>query len=188
MTFLVVALLNAFVALIGYYAAAVLVDKPYIGRVRLQQYGFFLSGVLFCLCGYLKDELSTFWLITMYLGSSFFGQCGPNCTTFLIPAEIFPTEMRTMCHGISAAVGKVGALMAAVMFNYLSDAGMFLVSGYCSFLACLVTFMTIPESSTLDLHELDKKWILTLGGRIEEYRGEANEFRHISTWERWSLH
>ena len=182
-----VALLNAFIALIGYYAAAALVDKPSVGRLKLQQYGFLVTGTLFCLCGYLRDQLSTFWLVVMYFGSSFFGQCGPNCTTFLIPAEIFPTEMRTMCHGISAAAGKLGALTAAIMFNYLTESGMFLVSGYCSFLACLVTFLTIPESSTLDLHELDKKWILTLSGRMDEYRGDANDFRHMSTWERCTM-
>lgn len=171
--------------MLGYYAAADLVDRPSIGRVRLQQLGLLFTGSLFCLCGYLKDDLSAFWLVTIYLGSSFFGQCGPNCTTFLIPAEIFPTEMRTMCHGISAASGKLGALMAAIMFNYLQDSDMFLVSGYCSFLACLVTFITIPESSSLDLHELDKKWIFTLRGQMEEYKGDANEHRYMSTWERF---
>ena len=122
----------------------------------------------------------------MYFGSSFFGQCGPNCTTFLIPTEIFPTEMRTMCHGISAAAGKVGALLAAVMFNYLSESQMFLFSGYCSFLAFFITFMTLPESS-FDLHELDKKWRMTIGGKLDEYYGAASELRHLSVWERWSL-
>jgi hypothetical protein len=123
----------------------------------------------------------------MYFGSSFFGQCGPNCTTFLIPAEIFPTEMRTMCHGISAACGKIGALIAAIVFNHLSESGMFLISGYCSFLAWLVTWITIPESATLDLHQIDQKWRLALAGKVHDYRGAANDFRHMSTWERWNL-
>ena len=86
--------LNAFVSLLGYYAAAAIVDDPDIGRLALQQTGFVITGTLFMLCGWLNDRISSSWLIVMYFGSSFFGQCGPNCTTFLIPAEVFPTNMR----------------------------------------------------------------------------------------------
>ena len=84
--------INAFVALLGYYAAAMIVDKPTIGRLRLQQTGFVITGTLFLICGFLSESLSSTTLVIIYLGSSFFGQCGPNCTTFLIPAEVFPTE------------------------------------------------------------------------------------------------
>eukprot|EP00985_Skeletonema_marinoi_P031830 scaffold37823_cov201-Skeletonema_marinoi.AAC.6 len=84
--------INAFVALLGYYAAAMIVDKPTIGRLRLQQTGFVITGTLFLICGFLSEHLSSTTLVIIYLGSSFFGQCGPNCTTFLIPAEVFPTE------------------------------------------------------------------------------------------------
>jgi hypothetical protein len=85
------ATLNAFVALLGYFSAALLMDE--VGRVRLQQYGLFATGILFCGCGLFYDKLPTNWLVAMYFGSSFFGQCGPNATTFVIPAEIFPTGM-----------------------------------------------------------------------------------------------
>jgi len=181
------ATLNALIAVMGYIAAAMLVDKPEIGRLKLQQYGFLITGCLFCLCGAFRQSLSTPWLIIMYFGSSFFGQCGPNCTTFLLPAEIFPTEMRTVCHGVSASAGKCGALLAAVMFNYLSESDMFLISGYCSFAAFIITYFTIPESSTLDLHELDRKWRMTVHGKLEDYHGAANELRHLSVLERWSM-
>lgn len=33
-----------------------------------------------------------------------------------IPAEIFPTEARATCHGISAAFGKAGAALGAAVF------------------------------------------------------------------------
>lgn len=86
--------LNAFIALLGYYAAAAIVDDPDVGRLALQQTGFIITGTLFVLCGCLNDRISSTWLVVMYFGSSFFGQCGPNCTTFLIPAEVFPTSKR----------------------------------------------------------------------------------------------
>ncbi|MCD9643288.1 hypothetical protein HAX54_030630, partial [Datura stramonium] len=35
---------------------------------------------------------------------------GPNATIFVMPAEIFPARLRSTCHGISAAFGKLGAM------------------------------------------------------------------------------
>jgi PHS family inorganic phosphate transporter-like MFS transporter len=40
---------------------------------------------------------------------------GANSLTFLIPAEIFPTTYRCFCHGISAAAGKLGSVVAVFM-------------------------------------------------------------------------
>ena len=44
---------------------------------------------------------------------SFFGQWGPNATTWLLPSELFPTETRAMSHGLAAATGKVAVLAVA---------------------------------------------------------------------------
>ena len=57
----------------------------------------------------------------IYFFSSFWGQFGPNCTTFLLAGELYPTDVRTTAHGISAGVAKMGALWASVWFNYLSN-------------------------------------------------------------------
>ena len=169
-------------ALLGYYAAAAIIDDPDCGRLALQQTGFLVTGTLFLLCGCLHDRLSSPWLAVMYLCSSFFGQCGPNCTTFLIPCEVFPTSARALCHGISAASGKLGALTASILFNYMGDRELFLVSGYASFAAGLITFLTIPETTTLDLYETDKQWHDILDG--ETYEGPAVAPKHLSFYER----
>ena len=176
--------LNAFVALLGYFAAAAIIDHPRVGRLRLQQYGFLLTGAFFLGCGFLYDRLSSASLIILYLGSSFVGQCGPNATTFLIPAEIFPTEMRTMCHGIAAASGKVGALIAAIMFHHFAAVDLFLISGYASIAACVITVWTIPETTSLDLYETDRKWRMTLEGKKGDYEGAANKPEFMSLYER----
>jgi hypothetical protein len=183
----VAAALNAFVALLGYIGAALLLDNPMIGRSKLQQYGFLVTGALFVGCGFLYDKLSSGWLVLMYFASSFVGQLGPNATTFLIPSEIFPTEMRTQCHGVAAASGKFGALLAAVAFNYIDTVDLFLFSGYASIAACLVTFWTIPDVTTLDLYEIDRQWWMTLEGRRAEYIGDANKAKHLSYYERTKL-
>ena len=57
----------------------------------------------------------------VYFFSSFWGQFGPNCTTFLLAGELYPTEVRTTAHGMSAGVAKLGALWAAIWFNYLNN-------------------------------------------------------------------
>jgi MFS transporter, PHS family, inorganic phosphate transporter len=49
--------------------------------------------------------------ILLYGVSYFFTEFGPNTTTFVYPAEIFPVEVRTTGHGISAAAGKLGAFL-----------------------------------------------------------------------------
>ncbi|KAK4178857.1 putative inorganic phosphate transporter [Triangularia setosa] len=47
---------------------------------------------------------------------------GANTLTFIIPAEIFPTCYRCTCHGISAAAGKLGSIVA-VLIVYGINAG-----------------------------------------------------------------
>jgi MFS family permease len=178
---------NATAALLGYYGAAALVDRPEVGRLKLQSVGFLVTGSLFVMCGFCYERLPSGWLVALYLASSFTGQLGPNATTFLIPAEIFPTEQRTLCHGICAAAGKVGALIAAILFHFVErDTDLFLYCGYASFVACLITAWTIPETTGLDLLEIDTKWRMTVEGRKSEYRGPANDSNYLSVYERIS--
>lgn len=47
---------------------------------------------------------------------------GANTLTFIIPAEVFPTCYRCTCHGISAAAGKIGSIVAVLVF-YGIDVG-----------------------------------------------------------------
>lgn len=38
----------------------------------------------------------------------------------MLPGEIFPTDVRATCHGISAMTGKLGALLAGIFFEYMN--------------------------------------------------------------------
>ncbi|GCE19847.1 hypothetical protein KDK_36470 [Dictyobacter kobayashii] len=49
--------------------------------------------------------------------SYFFTEFGPNVTTFVYPAEIFPVMVRSTAHGLAAALGKVGAFIGALAFR-----------------------------------------------------------------------
>lgn len=181
------ATLNALVALLGYFTAAFIIDRPDVGRFRMQQWGFAVVGVLFIACGMLSERVPNWCLMFLYFASSFFGQCGPNATTFLIPAEIFPTEVRTMCHGIAASAGKIGALIGAIAFNYVTEASMFFICGYSCLLGFVVTNLTIPETTTLDLFEVDAKWHMVIAGKKALYDGPANLPAYSSYYERKKL-
>eukprot|EP00978_Attheya_sp_CCMP212_P016704 scaffold43974_cov54-Attheya_sp.AAC.1 len=94
-------------------------------------------------------------------------------------------EMQTICHGVAAASGKLGALTASIMFNYVNnDLDMFLLSGYASFVAVVITFWMIPETTGLDLYENDVKWRLILAGRKADYAGDANKPAFFSVYKR----
>jgi nitrate/nitrite transporter NarK len=43
---------------------------------------------------------------------------GPNATTYMIPAEIFPTRYRATCHGLSAGAGKLGSILVQIFSTY----------------------------------------------------------------------
>ena len=47
--------------------------------------------------------------VVFYGLTYFFANFGPNSVTFLQPVECYPTRARTLGHGFSAAMGKIGA-------------------------------------------------------------------------------
>jgi len=53
--------------------------------------------------------------------ANFFQNFGPNVTTFVIPGEVFPTRYRSTGHGFSAAWGKLGAIVAQIIFYRKGD-------------------------------------------------------------------
>ncbi|EFH50771.1 inorganic phosphate transporter family protein, partial [Arabidopsis lyrata subsp. lyrata] len=57
--------------------------------------------------------------VVFYSLTFFFSNFGPNATTFIVPAEIFPARIRSTCHGISAASGKAGAMVGSFGFAAL---------------------------------------------------------------------
>lgn len=111
------------VGLVGYYLAAILIDHKLVGRARMQNIGFLAQFILYLLPAILYNTLTKPAHIhafqAIYFLSSFFQQFGPNCTTFLVAAEVYPVAVRASAHGFSAAMGKLGALMPAIIYNYI---------------------------------------------------------------------
>jgi MFS transporter, PHS family, inorganic phosphate transporter len=110
----------------GYWVAFLFVDSW--GRKPIQLMGFIILTVLFVIMGFGYDKLtanasSKKAFVFLYCLANFFQNFGPNTTTFIIPGEVFPTRYRSTAHGISAASGKLGAVVAQVGFARLKDIG-----------------------------------------------------------------
>ncbi|KAJ4962603.1 hypothetical protein NE237_022542 [Protea cynaroides] len=106
----------------GYWFTVAFVD--YIGRFVIQLMGFFMMmvfmlGLSIPYNHWKKSDHIGF--VVMYALTFFFCNFGPNATTFVVPAEIFPARLRSTCHGISAACGKAGAIIGAFGFLYAAE-------------------------------------------------------------------
>ena len=156
----------------GYWFTVALIDK--MGRFSIQLIGFFFMTVfMFALAipyhhWTLSDHRIGF--VVMYSLTFFFANFGPNATTFVVPAEIFPARLRSTCHGISAAAGKAGAIVGAFGFLYAAQSqdkakvdkgyptgigvkNSLIVLGVVNFLGMLFTLL-VPESKGKSLEEM----------------------------------
>ncbi|KAJ5548395.1 phosphate:H+ symporter [Penicillium frequentans] len=110
-------------AIPGYWVTVATVDT--IGRKPIQLFGFIMLTILFIIIGFAYHPLknSHNGLLALYVLAQFFFNFGPNATTFIVPGECFPTRYRSTSHGISAATGKVGAIIAQCVFGPLVNKG-----------------------------------------------------------------
>ncbi|KAG8935122.1 Inorganic phosphate transporter pho84 [Tulasnella sp. 418] len=147
----------------GYWASFFVIDSW--GRKPIQLMGFVLLTGIFIVMGFAYDAIldhSKGAFVFLYCLANFFQNFGPNTTTFIIPGEVFPTRYRSTSHGISAASGKLGAIVAQVGFARLKDIGgkgkfikhileifaLFMLTGIFS------TFL-VPETKGLTLEQLN---------------------------------
>src|ERR1700733_9091732 len=142
----------------GYIVAILLLDKT--GRRSIQVLGFGMMALMFLLLGLIPSATTVAGqFILLYGISYFFTEFGPNTTTFIYPAEIFPVEVRTTGHGISAGAGKLGAFAGAFLFpdmlaSSLGIRGAKIVAGGVAAAGMLLTIALLPEPRGKSLEEL----------------------------------
>ena len=184
--------LNSFIALLGYYAAATLMDSPWYGRRTCQIVGF-VALFVFYITIYLSwgdmnaDSnlpVGMRWFQALYYLSSFFNQFGPNCTTWLVAGEIFPTQIRTTNHGIASTMGKLGAIVATIWIINIGDREVFLVSSMWAVGGVLVTWLFLPDTTGMNLKDLDVLHKHIVSGTVSDYTGDALNSKHLSVFER----
>ncbi len=140
----------------GYLLAVLRMDR--IGHRRLQLIGFSVMALAFVALGAVKGLTTTVPLFLVVFGVSyFFIEFGPNTTTFVLPSEVFPVNMRTTGHGIAAGIGKLGAFIGVFLVPQLQKdiglRGMLIVAGGASVLGYLLT-LVLPEPAKRTLEDV----------------------------------
>ncbi|PWA39230.1 phosphate transporter 1,9 [Artemisia annua] len=157
------ALIAACATIPGYFATVYLID--YVGRVKIQAAGFFFMAIsLFTIAkvntgGWDSDPGIGF--IILYGLTLFFCNFGPNTTTFIVPAELFPARFRATCHGIAGAFGKVGAIVGTVGLSWITRdspnrhevSGVLMAMGGVCVLGFFVTYFFTRETMGRSLEE-----------------------------------
>jgi MFS transporter, PHS family, inorganic phosphate transporter len=143
----------------GYIVAVVFMDRT--GRKSIQMLGFLMMALLFLIIGLVKPIVMHAWpFLILYGISYFFTEFGPNMTTFIYPAELFPTDVRTTAHGISAGAGKMGAFVGAFLFpeflavtNGINRA--MVIAGIVAAVGLVLTIAALPETKGKSLEQLE---------------------------------
>ncbi len=146
----------------GYWVTVGLIEK--LGRKKIQIIGFVGLGVTLLLLGVAFEKIkqaSIILFIVIFTLMQFFQNFGPNATTFVIPGEVFPTRYRSTAHGISAAAGKLGAIISSAGLFQLKDIGgknaqvptlLIIFSGF-MLIGLIFTFL-LPETKGKTLEQL----------------------------------
>ena len=180
-------LVNVVVSLCGYYLASFLIDNKLYGRKWMMFIGFIADFILLMIPAFNFKYYSTKGIHSfqaIYFLSSFFNQFGPNAITFIVAAEVFPTSVRATAHGFSAAAGKAGALLATVLYNYISTPTKFIFQPWWGLAAAILTLLFLPDTTGLDLKEQERRWAYIRADREQDYHGVAIHPKHLSWWER----
>lgn len=162
----------------GYWLSVATIDT--LGRKTIQIMGFFILTIIFVIIGFAYSSLSEGGLLALYVLAQLFFNFGPNTTTFIIPGECFPTRYRSTGHGLSAACGKIGAIVAQVIAQPLLSKGAdkdcrgtacspwlnHLMQIFALFMLCgtLVSFL-VPETKGRTLEELAGEGAMPLDAR-----------------------
>jgi MFS family permease len=147
----------AVAALPGYLLAALTIDR--IGRRLMQAGGFAVIAAAFGGLWLIPGATTSVLPFLLLFGATyFFAEFGPNTTTFVYPAEIFPVRVRSTSHGIAAAAGKLGAFIGTYALTALLPAiGLSRTSGIVAAVAVLgllVTVTLLPEPKGVSLEGL----------------------------------
>ena len=78
----------------------------------------------------------------------------------------------------------MGALLAAILYNYISVIERFHVVPWFGLGGMLLTLFFLPDTTGLDLKEQERRWQYIRAGRESDYHGIAVHPKHLSLWER----
>lgn len=157
-----------FLLLVGFIVNYFLIDR--LGRMALQIGGCIGMAVVLRVLGWLanfahahpKERLPIVLMLLLFIALHICLNIGPNSTTFILPAELFPTEIRSSAHGIATSFGRMGAASCVLLMPVIQNA-----YGSGVMLWSLVPLALIGAGVTrLFWHE-------TCGVNLEDMKGES---------------
>jgi PHS family inorganic phosphate transporter-like MFS transporter len=113
------------------------------------------------------DKISSGSRFALIIIAQLFFNFGPNATTFIVPGEVFPSRVRGLAHGFCAAVGKLGAILSGIGFNWWSQKdhvkykgsiglnGVLWIFFAFELLGAVVTYFCVPETRGIDADAID---------------------------------
>ncbi|KAJ7618425.1 putative PHO84-inorganic phosphate permease [Roridomyces roridus] len=142
----------------GYYFTLFTIE--YLSRKKIQIMGLTMNAIIFAIMAGKYNTLKhhSSGLIACFIFLQFFFNFGANATTFVIPAEVYPTRVRGFGHGLSAACGKCGAIIASLAVSIMStNVGpqnvLWLFFGIA--VICIPFTFLIPETKDRDADVID---------------------------------
>lgn len=164
------------------------------GRKPIQLMGFIILTILFLVMGtttsylvcsvshshiagfcydvLLASESGRHVFVFLYCLANFFQNFGPNTTTFIIPGEAFPTRYRSTAHGISAAFGKLGAVVAQLAWGGTGGSVKLIMQIFAFImLTGVLSTLLLPETKQRSLEDISN----------EEQRGYITGMCHSLT-------
>ncbi len=163
---LVAGLIFLVAAVPGYWVSALTIDR--LGRRFIQMLGFAVMALAYAAI-FLFPGLTAIPVafLLVYAVSYFFIEFGPNSTTFVFPAEVFPVTVRGWGFGISASTGKAGAAVAAFLFPLmlvsLKLPGTMGILAVISLLGLLLTWAVLGEPKGKSLRDASSEHLLEQG-------------------------
>jgi len=144
---------------IGFMLNILFIER--IGRIRLQLAGFIgMAAGMFILA--LSQSGSQTIIALAFVGFGLFNllmNWGPNATTFLLPAELFPTRLRATAHGLASAVAKVGAVCGILFVPLMKAAAgvqaTVIIIGVICIVAFIVTWLTRIDMTGRSLEDVE---------------------------------
>ncbi|KDO22217.1 hypothetical protein SPRG_12302 [Saprolegnia parasitica CBS 223.65] len=168
--------LISLVALPGYYVACFFINK--MGRKLIQLNGLTWMTIIFLVLAIWWDSIkgqSALFIILFGL-TLFFSNFGPNMSTFVMPTEMYPTAIKSSCHGFSAAMGKAGAAIGSYGFAHWVNNPSFgyigtwyTFSGIC-LLTLILTWFCMFDNNDGDMSNIDNEFKAKLALENDETR------------------
>mmetsp|Transcript_6008 Transcript_6008/g.18006 ORF Transcript_6008/g.18006 Transcript_6008/m.18006 type:complete len:182 (-) Transcript_6008:983-1528(-) len=147
--------------------------------------GFWLIAVAFAalaVCFHISEEGLRWPKFVLFCFCMFAMSCGPNVGTYVLPATLYPFEVRTTFHGLSAGSGKLGAVVGTFIYTPIQQtsgiAAVLWVQTAVSIVAAIISIRFIDKEYCEEVEvpptdPADDRTPLNPKGSVNTYDGAA---------------